>query len=182
MATGARRDRDTLVRLDKAHVWHPFTQMQGWLAAEPLVIERGEGCWLVDVDGRRYIDGVSSLWVNVHGHTVPEIDEAVSAQLGRIAHSTLLGLANALMWPAIFPMAIRGLGSLTRIGAALLVMGIAGGAIVPQVYARLKDVMSPQSAFFWSTLPCYLYILYYSMKGHLAGQRQSRRLAPTAAD
>jgi len=68
--------------------------MQGWLAAEPLVIERGEGCWLVDVDGRRYIDGVSSLWVNVHGHTVPEIDEAVSAQLGRIAHSTLLGLAN----------------------------------------------------------------------------------------
>src|SRR2546425_1662141 len=94
MATGARRDRETLVRLDKAHVWHPFTQMQGWLASEPLVIERGEGCWLVDVDGRRYIDGVSSLWVNVHGHTVPEIDEAVSAQLGRIAHSTLLGVAN----------------------------------------------------------------------------------------
>ena len=94
MATGGRRDRDTLVRLDMAHVWHPFTQMRGWLASEPLVIERGEGCWLVDVDGRRYIDGVSSLWVNVHGHTVPEIDQAVSAQLGRIAHSTLLGLAN----------------------------------------------------------------------------------------
>ena len=56
MATGVQRDRDTLVRLDKAHVWHPFTQMQGWLATEPLVIERGEGCWLVDVDGRRYID------------------------------------------------------------------------------------------------------------------------------
>jgi glucose/galactose transporter len=94
----------------------------------------------------------------------------------------LLGLANSLMWPAIFPLAIRGLGSLTRIGAALLIMGIAGGAIVPQVYARLKDVMSPQSAFFWSMLPCYLYILYYATKGHLAGQRQSRRLAPSAAD
>ncbi|MFL6214026.1 MAG: sugar MFS transporter [Blastocatellia bacterium] len=94
----------------------------------------------------------------------------------------LLGLANSLMWPAIFPLAIRGLGSLTRVGAALLIMGIAGGAIVPQVYARLKDVMSPQSAFFWSMLPCYLYILFYAMKGHLAGQRQSSRFAPTATD
>jgi FHS family L-fucose permease-like MFS transporter len=94
----------------------------------------------------------------------------------------LLGLANSLMWPAIFPLAIRGLGSLTRVGAALLVMGIAGGAIVPQVYARLKDVMSPQSAFFWSMLPCYLYILYYATRGHLAGLRQSNRLAPSAAD
>jgi glucose/galactose transporter len=94
----------------------------------------------------------------------------------------LLGLANSLMWPAIFPLAIRGLGPLTRVGAALLIMGIAGGAIVPQVYARLKDVMSPQSAFFWSMLPCYLYILYYATKGHRAGQRDSRRLAPTAAD
>jgi adenosylmethionine-8-amino-7-oxononanoate aminotransferase len=95
MTTGVQTDRDTLVRLDKEHVWHPFTQMQGWLASEPLVIERGEGCWLVDVDGRRYLDGVSSLWVNVHGHRVPEIDDAIAAQLGRISHSTLLGLAGA---------------------------------------------------------------------------------------
>ncbi|HKP12292.1 MAG TPA: glucose/galactose MFS transporter, partial [Blastocatellia bacterium] len=92
----------------------------------------------------------------------------------------LLGLANSLMWPAIFPMAIRGLGPFTRIGAALLIMGIAGGAIVPQVYARLKDVMSPQSAFFWSMLPCYLYILFYAVKGHLTGQ--PGRLATSAAD
>jgi adenosylmethionine-8-amino-7-oxononanoate aminotransferase len=89
-----RHDREQLVALDKAHVWHPFTQMQGWLASEPLIIERAEGCWLIDTEGRRYIDGVSSLWVNVHGHGVPEIDEAITEQLGRVAHSTLLGLAG----------------------------------------------------------------------------------------
>ena len=89
-----RHDREQLVALDKAHVWHPFTQMQGWLASEPLIVERAEGCWLVDTDGRRYLDGVSSLWVNVHGHRVPEIDEAIVEQLGRVAHSTLLGLAG----------------------------------------------------------------------------------------
>ena len=86
---------DRLAALDKAHVWHPFTQMKGWLASEPLVIERGEGFELVGTDGRRYLDGVSSLWVTVHGHRVPEIDEAVRDQLDRIAHSTLLGLAHA---------------------------------------------------------------------------------------
>src|SRR2546430_2206124 len=66
-----RHDREQLVAVDKAHVWHPFTQMQGWLASEPLIAERAEGCWLVDTDGRRYLDGVSSLWVNVHRHTTP---------------------------------------------------------------------------------------------------------------
>jgi MFS transporter, FHS family, L-fucose permease len=95
----------------------------------------------------------------------------------------LLGLANSLMWPAIFPMAIRGLGRFTKTGAALLIMGIAGGAIVPQVYARLKDVMSPSSAFFWSMLPCYLYILYYAIRGHRVGRREGSPLAtPVAAD
>ena len=94
MTTTSRGDRDRLVALDFAHVWHPFTQMQGWLSSEPLVIERGEGCWLIDVDGRRYLDGVSSLWVTVHGHRVPEIDQAIADQLGRIGHSTLLGLAG----------------------------------------------------------------------------------------
>ncbi|MGH2768617.1 MAG: adenosylmethionine--8-amino-7-oxononanoate transaminase [Actinomycetota bacterium] len=90
----ASRRRQRLEALDKAHVWHPFTQMRSWLASEPLVIERADGCELIDVDGRRYLDGVSSLWVNVHGHGVPEIDQAVIDQLGRVAHSTLLGLAN----------------------------------------------------------------------------------------
>ncbi|MGH9266595.1 MAG: adenosylmethionine--8-amino-7-oxononanoate transaminase, partial [Acidimicrobiales bacterium] len=66
----ASRRRQRLVALDKAHVWHPFTQMRSWLASEPLVIERADGCELIDVEGRRYLDGVSSLWVNVHGHGV----------------------------------------------------------------------------------------------------------------
>jgi len=83
-----------LQALDKAHVWHPFTQMKSWLDTDPLIIERGEGCELIDTEGRRYLDGVSSLWVNVHGHGVKEIDQAIRDQLDLIAHSTLLGLAN----------------------------------------------------------------------------------------
>jgi adenosylmethionine-8-amino-7-oxononanoate aminotransferase len=79
---------------DRRYVWHPFTQMRDWSASEPLIIARAEGNELIDVDGRRYLDGVSSLWVNVHGHRKQEIDDAVRAQLDRVAHSTLLGLAN----------------------------------------------------------------------------------------
>jgi adenosylmethionine---8-amino-7-oxononanoate aminotransferase len=79
---------------DHRHLWHPFTQMQDWLAEEPLIIDEAEGVHLVDTLGRRYLDGVSSLWCNVHGHRVPEIDAAVRAQLDRVAHTTLLGLAS----------------------------------------------------------------------------------------
>ncbi|AEV99933.1 glucose/galactose MFS transporter [Niastella koreensis] len=78
----------------------------------------------------------------------------------------LLGLANALMWPAIWPLAIDKLGKFTKTGSALLVMGIAGGAIVPLLYATLKKDLPNHVAFFISVLPCYLYILYYSIKGH----------------
>ena len=80
--------------LDKQYLWHPFTQMADWLESEPVIIERGEGFYLIDTEGRRYIDGVSSLWCNVHGHRVKAIDEAIVDQLGRIAHSTLLGLGQ----------------------------------------------------------------------------------------
>ena len=82
----------------------------------------------------------------------------------------LLGFANSLMWPAIFPLAIDGLGRFTKIGSALLIMGIAGGAVLPQVYGRLAPVVGPRSAFFWCTLPCYLFILYYALRGHRAGR------------
>lgn len=80
--------------LDRSLVWHPFTQMQDYMSEDPLIIERGEGCFLFDVEGNRYIDGVSSLWVNVHGHRKKQIDEAIQNQLGNIAHSTLLGAGN----------------------------------------------------------------------------------------
>jgi adenosylmethionine-8-amino-7-oxononanoate aminotransferase len=88
---------DTYRRLadaDHRHLWHPFTQMQVWLADEPLIIERGEGNYLIDVRGNRYLDGVSSLWCNVHGHRKARLDQALRDQIERIAHSTVLGLAN----------------------------------------------------------------------------------------
>ncbi len=85
---------DRLREADHRHLWHPFTQMQDWLRDDPLIVDSAEGVYLVDTHGNRYLDGVSSLWCNVHGHRVPEIDEAIRAQLGRIAHSTLLGLAS----------------------------------------------------------------------------------------
>jgi adenosylmethionine-8-amino-7-oxononanoate aminotransferase len=81
-------------KLDRDHLWHPFTQQQGWVEEEPLMIERAEGAQLIDSDGRRYIDGVSSLWCNVHGHRHPGIDAALREQLDRVAHSTMLGLSH----------------------------------------------------------------------------------------
>jgi adenosylmethionine---8-amino-7-oxononanoate aminotransferase len=80
--------------LDQRHVWHPFTQMRDWCNEDPLVIERAQGTELVDSEGRRYIDGVSSLWCNVHGHRHPRIDRAVREQLDRVAHTTMLGLSH----------------------------------------------------------------------------------------
>jgi adenosylmethionine-8-amino-7-oxononanoate aminotransferase len=81
-------------QLDRDHLWHPFTQQQGWVEEGPLMIERAEGAELIDSDGRRYIDGVSSLWCNVHGHGHAGIDAAVREQLDRVAHSTMLGLSH----------------------------------------------------------------------------------------
>jgi adenosylmethionine-8-amino-7-oxononanoate aminotransferase len=85
---------DSLRDLDHTHVWHPFTQQLGWSSEEAPIIERAEGTDLIDTEGRRYIDGVSSLWCNVHGHRHPDIDAAVRAQLDRVAHSTMLGLTH----------------------------------------------------------------------------------------
>ncbi len=82
---------DELAAWDRTHVWHAFTQMQEY---EPLIIERAQGCTLIDVHGRRYLDGVSSLWCNVHGHRHPKLDAAIRAQLDKVAHVTSLGLSN----------------------------------------------------------------------------------------
>jgi adenosylmethionine-8-amino-7-oxononanoate aminotransferase len=83
-----------LAQRDQRVLWHPFTQMSGWLDGRPLVIERGEGNYLVDTEGNRYLDGISSMWVNVHGHDHPRIRRALHEQVDRLAHSTLLGLAS----------------------------------------------------------------------------------------
>ncbi|WP_436239617.1 adenosylmethionine--8-amino-7-oxononanoate transaminase [Paenibacillus sp. LjRoot153] len=87
-------DYERLATLNKDHLWHPFTQMKDYNNADPLIIERGEGIRLYDVHGRAYFDGFSSVWLNVHGHNVPELNQAITDQLGRVAHSTLLGMAN----------------------------------------------------------------------------------------
>ena len=79
---------------DQQYLWHPFTQMKEWEKESPLIIQSGKGPFLIDVHGRRYLDGVSSLWVNLHGHRRKEIDRALISQIRKIAHTTLLGLSN----------------------------------------------------------------------------------------
>ena len=88
-----------------------------------------------------------------------------------VAFVAALGFANAMMWPAIFPLAIAGLGRLTETGSALLIMGIAGGAIIPQAFALLREHYDFQLVFVSIMVPCYLYILFYAVRGHRAGMR-----------
>ncbi len=84
-----------LTTLDHRHVWHPFTPMSAWFSKkDPLIITHGQDEYLYDIQGRRYIDGVSSLWCNIHGHRVPELDAAMQRQLSKVAHTTLLGACN----------------------------------------------------------------------------------------
>ncbi len=84
----------TLADIDKRVLWHPFTQQRGWCEEEPLIIESAQGCMLYDSEGNAYLDGVSSLWCNVHGHGHPAIDAAVREQLAKVAHTTMLGLSH----------------------------------------------------------------------------------------
>jgi adenosylmethionine---8-amino-7-oxononanoate aminotransferase len=105
-------DHDKLKLLDHRHIWHPFTQMQEWLGEDPVIISRGDGHYLIDDHGRKYLDGVSSLWCNVHGHRKKEIDGAIKDQLDRMAHSTFLGLSHApgiLLAQKLIGIAPRGL-------------------------------------------------------------------------
>jgi len=97
---------------DKQYIWHPFTQMQDYAAMDPLIIERGEGCYLIDTEGRKYIDGISSLWVLVHGHGRKELVGAIERQSKALCHSTLLGLGNvpsAILAKMLVGIAPRGL-------------------------------------------------------------------------
>jgi adenosylmethionine---8-amino-7-oxononanoate aminotransferase len=97
-AEGPQTRHDRLTALDRAHVWHPFTQMQTWLEPlpgdEPVIIDHATGSWLFDTKGRKYLDAISSLWVNVHGHRKAEIDRAIKLQLEYVGHTTLLGLGS----------------------------------------------------------------------------------------
>src|ERR1700737_3743888 len=87
---------DELIATDKKFVWHPFTNMREWGAPEhePLVLVEGQGAMVRDSKGREYIDGNSSIWTNIHGHNHPHINAAIREQLGRVAHTSLLGFTN----------------------------------------------------------------------------------------
>lgn len=87
-------DYEKLKQRDHAYLWHPFTQMREWMGEEPCIIAAGEGHYLIDVQGRRYLDGVSSLWCNLHGHRREELNRALREQIDKIAHSTFLGLSH----------------------------------------------------------------------------------------
>lgn len=105
-------DPKSLIAKDRKYLWHPFTQMRDWQTDEVPVIAKGDGCFLIDVAGKRYLDGVSSLWCNVHGHRVKELDAAVRRQLGKVAHTTFLGLthpAGIELAAALVAIAPRGL-------------------------------------------------------------------------
>lgn len=80
--------------LDHNHLWHPFTQQRDWESEDPVMIASGQGAWVTDEQGNNYLDGVSSLWCNVHGHKHPAIDQALHDQVDRISHSTMLGLSH----------------------------------------------------------------------------------------
>lgn len=120
----------------------------------------------------KYISQQNALAVSAMLGIVFSIAVFVTNGYVAITFIALLGLANALMWPAIFPLAISGLGKFTKIGSALLVMGIAGGALLPLLYTTLKDqeITSNAQSFLICMLPSYLYILYYATKGHMAGK------------
>ena len=95
---GTIEDNRHLEEADKDYIWHPFTQMKEWLREKPVIITEGRDCFLKDIYGNWYLDGVSSLWVNIHGHRKQEMDDAIKVQMDRISHSTMLGLSNV---PAI---------------------------------------------------------------------------------
>ena len=119
----------------------------------------------------KYISQQKALLVSAILGIILTLMVYFTAGYASIVCIALLGLANALMWPAIFPVAIAGLGKFTKIGSALLIMGIAGGAIIPLLYGALKNPagsfrLSNSASFVICMLPCYLYIVYYSVKGY----------------
>ncbi|WP_367871245.1 adenosylmethionine--8-amino-7-oxononanoate transaminase [Luteolibacter sp. Populi] len=89
-----RDDTRRWIEADKEHCWHPFTPQAAWEQGEPLVLVRGEGAWLWDSEGRKYLDGNSSIWTNIHGHNHPALNAALVKQLGEVAHTSYLGFAN----------------------------------------------------------------------------------------
>jgi len=117
----------------------------------------------------KYLSQQTALKICAWLGVIFTIGAVMTSGFTSVAFIALLGLANSLMWPAIFPLAIDGLGKFTKIGSALLIMAIAGGAILPLVYGQLSEVWNSQQAY-WIMVPCYLFIMYFAMRGHRAGR------------
>lgn len=126
----------------------------------------------------KYISQQNALAVSAVLGVVFSIGVFVTNGYTAITFIALLGLANALMWPAIFPLAISGLGRFTKIGAALLIMGIAGGAVLPLLYTTIKDkgFASNQTAFLVCLLPSYAYIFFYAIRGFAIRKQQAVKI------
>lgn len=112
---GRAEENRNLENLDRKYIWHPFTQMKEWQEEIPVIIAEGRDCFLKDIYGRWYLDGVSSLWVNIFGHRKKEIDDAVRGQIDKIAHSTLLGLSNIPSIQLAERLITLGYSSLSRV-------------------------------------------------------------------
>ncbi len=119
----------------------------------------------------RYISQSNALKICAVAGIVLTIMAVVSPKMISVVFIALLGMANSLIWPSIWPLAIDGLGRFTRIGSSLLIMGNLGGAIVPLLYGRIADVFDPQRAYL-VVIPFYFFILYYAVSGHKIGKRR----------
>ena len=118
----------------------------------------------------RYITQVNALKICALLGITLTISAIALPGMASVVFIALLGLANALIWPSVWPLALDGLGRFTRIGSSLLIMGNLGGALLPLLYGHLADILNPQHAYF-IVIPCYLYILYYAAYGHKVGKR-----------
>jgi adenosylmethionine-8-amino-7-oxononanoate aminotransferase len=139
-----------LEQADKRFLWHPFTQQQAWEAEPQLIIERAKGCYLFDSKGRPYLDGVSSLWVNVHGHNHPALNAALQAQLQKVAHTTFLGLTHPPAIELAQRLATVTPGQLTRVfysdtGAAAVEIAL---KMALQYWQQCPDPQPQKQRFF----------------------------------
>jgi glucose/galactose transporter len=127
-----------------------------------------------------YITQVTALKICAILGIVLAIAAIVLSGFASVVFIALLGLANALVWPSVWPLALDGLGRFTRVGSSLLIMGNLGGALLPLLYGRLADVVNPQHAYI-IVIPCYLFILYYAALGHKVGKRVKETPLPALA-
>lgn len=113
----------------------------------------------------RYFSQETALKVSAGAGIIFALSAIFTSGFLSVTFIALLGLSNSLVWPAIWPLAIAGLGRFTKIGSSMLIMAVAGGALIPLLYGHLADIFNPRDAY-WIVIPCYLMILYYAFYGH----------------